>query len=70
MEAYVHGVSPRSVDDLVKALDADSGISKSEAPNWMRSRNGRSITPSPYVFLDAAYCRAGGEPPDLRHRSP
>lgn len=36
MEAYVHGVSPRSVDDLVKALGADSGISKSEV-----SRNGR-----------------------------
>ncbi|WP_033330006.1 IS256 family transposase, partial [Streptomyces yerevanensis] len=30
MEAYVHGVSTRSVDDLVKALGADSGISKSE----------------------------------------
>jgi hypothetical protein len=30
MEAYVHGVPTRSVDDLVKALGADSGISKSE----------------------------------------
>lgn len=30
MEAYVHGVSTRAVDDLVKALGADSGISKSE----------------------------------------
>ena len=30
MEAYVHGVSTRSVDDLVDALGADSGISKSE----------------------------------------
>ena len=30
MEAYVHGVSPRSVDGLVKALGADSGISRSE----------------------------------------
>ena len=30
VEAYVHGVSTRSVDDLVKALGADSGISKSE----------------------------------------
>jgi putative transposase len=26
MEAYVQGVSPRSVDDLVKALGADTGI--------------------------------------------
>lgn len=30
MEAYVHGVSTRKVDDLVKALGADTGISKSE----------------------------------------
>jgi putative transposase len=30
MEAYVNGVSTRSVDDLVGALGADSGINKSE----------------------------------------
>jgi Transposase, Mutator family len=30
MEAYLHGVSTRKVDDLVKALGVDSGISKSE----------------------------------------
>ncbi len=30
MEAYLHGLSTRKVDDLVKALGADSGISKSE----------------------------------------
>jgi len=30
MEAYVHGVSTRKVDDLVKALGVGSGISKSE----------------------------------------
>ena len=29
MEAYVHGVSTRSVDDLVDALGAPSGIKKS-----------------------------------------
>jgi putative transposase len=29
-EAYVHGVSTRSVDDLVHALGVESGISKSE----------------------------------------
>jgi transposase-like protein len=29
MEAYLHGVSTRKVDDLVKALGADTGISKS-----------------------------------------
>jgi putative transposase len=30
MEAYVHGTSTRKVDDLVKALGVDAGISKSE----------------------------------------
>ena len=30
MEAYLHGVSTRKVDDLVKALRADTGISKSD----------------------------------------
>ena len=29
MEAYVHGVSTRKVDDLVAALGIDAGISKS-----------------------------------------
>ena len=29
MQAYLHGVSTRKVDDLVKALGADTGISKS-----------------------------------------
>ena len=28
MEAYVHGISTRKVDDLVKALGAASGISR------------------------------------------
>ncbi len=30
MEADLHGVSTRKADDLVKALGADTGISKSE----------------------------------------
>ena len=30
MEAYLNGVSTRSVDDLVKATGVDTGISKSE----------------------------------------
>jgi transposase-like protein len=28
MEAYVHGTSTRKVDDLVKALGVDAGISR------------------------------------------
>jgi putative transposase len=31
IEAYLHATSTRKVDDLVKAPDADTGISKSEA---------------------------------------
>jgi putative transposase len=38
MEAYVHGVSTRKVDDLVKALGVDAGISKSEV-----SRRGKDL---------------------------
>lgn len=30
MEAYVHGVSTRSVDDLVAAMGVQAGVSKSE----------------------------------------
>lgn len=66
MEAYVHGVSTRKVDDLVKALGEDTGISKSgcrgSAPTSMRtsrrSGTGRWQTIYPYVFLDATYCKA------------
>ena len=64
MEAYVHGVSTRAVDDLVAALGVESGISKSEVSRIcagldeqveaFRSRSLHSI-PFPYVFLDATY---------------
>jgi putative transposase len=47
MEAYLHGVSTRKVDDLLRALGADTGISKSEvpgsAPTWT-PRSARSPT--------------------------
>ena len=67
MEAYLHGVSTRKVDDLVKALGADTGISKSEVSRICadldaevgafrdRSLAGQAF---PYVFLDATYCKA------------
>lgn len=64
----LHGVSTRKVDDLVKALRADSGISKSEVSRICADldaevsgfRDG-SLTdqPFPYVFLDATYCKDG-----------
>ncbi|MGA5703043.1 IS256 family transposase [Peterkaempfera bronchialis] len=67
MEAYVHGVSTRSVDDLVKALGADTGISKSEVSRICQDLDGqlaafrtRSLdhVRFPYVYLDATYCKA------------
>jgi putative transposase len=67
MEAYVHGVSTRSVDDLVKALGADTGISKSEVSRICQDLDGQLTafrnrpldhTRFPYVYLDATYCKA------------
>jgi len=67
MEAYLHGTSTRKVDDLVKALGADSGISKSEVSRICadldtevaafrdRTLAGQAFR---YVFLDATYCKA------------
>ena len=47
MEAYVHGVSTRSVDDLVVALGADSGISKSEVSRICEQLMSRRRVPHP-----------------------
>jgi transposase-like protein len=67
MEAYLHGVSTRKVDDLVRALGGDGGISKSEVSRICadldhevaafrdRSLAGQTF---PYVFLDATYGKA------------
>ena len=67
MEAYLHGVPTRKVDDLVKALGADTGISKSEVSRicagldaevaQFRDRTLSSLD-YPYVFLDATYVKA------------
>ncbi|MBA3779983.1 MAG: IS256 family transposase [Chloroflexi bacterium] len=67
MEAYVHGVSTRKVDDLIAALGIDSGISKSEVSRIcaeldatvaeFRDRPLGHIA-FPYVFLDATYVKA------------
>jgi putative transposase len=67
MEAYVHGTSTRKVDDLVKALGVDAGISKSEVSRIcaeldadvtvFRSRS-LSHTGFPYLFVDATYLKA------------
>jgi putative transposase len=67
MQAYVHGTSTRKVDDLVKALGVEAGISKSEVSRIcaeldaevaaFRSRS-LAHTTFPYVFVDATYLKA------------
>ena len=66
MEAYVHGVSTRKVDDLVQALGVSAGISKSEVSricaeldrdlDAFRNRPLEHVE-FPYVFADATYVK-------------
>jgi len=68
-EAYVHGISTRSVDDLVKAMGM-TGISKSEVSRLCAEIDGRVAAfldrplegDWPYLWLDATYVkvRKGG----------
>lgn len=61
-EAYIHGVSTRKVDDLMKALGLD-GVSKSEVsricgeldPLVEAFRSRPLVGEHPYVWLDATY---------------
>jgi putative transposase len=66
MEAYVHGVSTRKVDDLVAALGVASGISKSEVSRIcagldeeMTAFRARPLNhvEFPYLFADATYLK-------------
>ena len=71
MTAYVQGVSTRKVDDFVKALGVDAGVSKStvsricgELDEQVGAFRDRRLdhTTFPYVFCDATYVkgRSGG----------
>ena len=66
MEAYVQGVSTRKVDDLVAALGATSGMSKSEVSRIcagldeeMAAFRARALShvEFPYLWLDATYLK-------------
>jgi len=67
MTAYITGTSTRKVDDLVKALGCDSGVSKStvsricveidEQVEVFRTRRLDHLG-FPYVFVDATYVKA------------
>ena len=84
MEAYVHGVSTRKVDDLVAALGIEQGVSKSEVCRICAELDAvvgpfreRSLghVAFPYVFLDATvrheapFDRVGGRSPPSACRS-
>jgi len=64
-EAYVQGISTRSVDDLVKAMGM-TGISKSQVSRLCSEIDGKISTflerplegDWPYVWLDATYVKA------------
>ena len=67
MEAYVHGVSTRKVDDLVASLGIEAGVSKSEVSRICAELDGvvgdfreRPLDHArfPYLFLDATYVKA------------
>ncbi len=78
MEAYVHGVSTRSVDDLVEALGVGSGISKSEVSRicggldevvgafWTRRLDHVEF---PYVYLDATYLHVRNDTSQVTSRA-
>jgi transposase-like protein len=64
MEAYVSGVSTRSVDDLVAAMGVETGISRSEVSRICAGLDERvsafrnrtlGHVEFPYVYLDATY---------------
>jgi putative transposase len=66
MEAYLHGVSTRAVDDLVVAMGASTGISKSEVSRICQGLDQEvtafrdrplSHIAFPYIYLDATYCK-------------
>ena len=64
-EAYVQGVSTRSVDDLVQAMGM-SGISKSQVPRLCAEIDDKVKTflqrplegDWPYLWIDATYVKA------------
>jgi putative transposase len=63
-EAYVHGVSTRSVDDLLKAMGAP-GVSKSQVSRLVEEIDGRVNAffarplegEWPYLWIDATYVK-------------
>ena len=70
MEAYVHGISTRSVDDLVEAMGG-TGISKSEVSRICANLDETvgafrtrplDLVEFPYIYLDATYLHVRTKP--------
>ncbi len=68
MEVWVHGVSTQNVDDFVKVIGADAGVSKSEVSRICANLDedvaafrDRPLADQeyPHVFLDVTYRKAG-----------
>ena len=65
-EAWVHGVSTRSVEDLVTAMGISDGMSKSEVSRICKDIDGRVQSflnrpiegDWPYLWIDATYVKA------------
>ena len=81
MEAYVAGVSTRSVDDLVAALGVESGISRSKVSRICSGLDDDGVEAFrtrrldhiefPYVYLDATYLNVRNsvsQPASMAHR--
>jgi len=66
MESYTNGCSTRKVDEIVKALGSDAGISKSQVSDICKNldntinafKNRKLIKEYEYLYLDATYLKA------------
>jgi putative transposase len=66
MEAYLHGTSTRKVDDLVKALGVDSGISTSEVSRICAELDGEVAAFRPRLLAHPASRTCSWTPPTSR----
>ena len=69
MEAYLHGVSTRKVDDLVRALGADSGISKREVSRICADLDGEVSAFRDRSLAGQAFPMCSSMPPIARPES-
>src|SRR4051812_34706064 len=66
MEAYLHGVSTRKVDDLVKALGADSGSPNLRSPESAPTWTPRSLRSATAAWPGRPFPTSSSTPPTAR----